>query len=503
MYVSEKIQINDIEQWRGDCKILIKGACGTGKTSFILDVIYPYARERGWKILYLCNRNLLRKQIEAKIKKEEKGDVFTLLNYQKMEYDFNHAPWEETRQLAIAREINENYDMVVSDEAHYYFADSWAGLTSNVMLLALSRFVTIPVIYMTATPQILEQYQPFMEEFIYDVLKIPQIRSAYYFSHDDAIERRIEFILKSTNDKIIYFGKSIKRLLELKQKYGDACMFVCAEANDNALHMDIKKRDDMIENKKFEARILLATNALDNGISIEDIQVRHIICEYPDVITTIQCMGRKRFLGGDDYIDIYIKNQPYVHQQALQENKKKFNRMNDYLTMDVEEFKINYKELLGKEGFALNDSAENIGNLPFVIVDSNYYKAKYDIKFYESIVGHGYTAYIKRLCEEMGLSFNIFRRLEGELNYADTTTKLESLVGKKLWKDEQKELSQFFGTGLYRFKKDSRCNKLKGIKNFIREIKLDNIYEIISKQGKNPKTGKKKKETYWMIKRKN
>lgn len=77
------------------------------------------------------------------------------------------------------------------------------------------------------------------------------------------------------------------------------------------------------------------------------------------------------------------------------------------------------------------------------------------------------------------------------------------MVDEKLWKDEQKELSQFFKNGLYRWKKDSRCNKLKGIKNFIKEIKLDSIYEIINGQGKNPKTGKKKKETYWMIRQKN
>ena len=498
MYISEIITVEDIEKWHGMCKILIKAPCGTGKTRFVLDVLYAYARERGWKILYLCNRKLLREQIESIIQEEGKDDVFTLLNYQKMEYDFNHAPWEETRQLAIAREINENYDMVISDEAHYYFTDSWAGLTSNVMLLAISRFVTIPVIYMTATPQILEQYQPFLEEFIYDVPKIPQIRSAYYFSHDDAIERRIDFILRNTNDKIIYFGRSTKRLLELKRKYGDDCMFVCAETNDNASHMDMEKRDAMIRNSKFEARILLATSALDNGINIKDSQVRHIICEYPDVITTIQCIGRKRFLGGDDFIDIYIKNEPY-YQGLLQESKKKFRRMHDYLTMDVEEFKINYKELLGKEGFALNDSDENIGNLPFLVVDSNYYKTKYDIEFYESIVGHGYTAYIKRLCDEMGLPFNIFRRLEDDLNYLDIISVLDSLEGQRLFKNDQKQLKKFFAEQLYRWKKESRYSGINGINKFLEKIGLDATYKVVSKQYRNSKT--KKKETIWEVKK--
>lgn len=501
MWVSDKIGMEDIGKWQGNIKVLLNADCGTGKTSFVLNELYEYVRERGWKILYLSNRNLLKKQIELQI--INKQDVFTLFNYQKKEYDYRDIPWEDIRQTELAHAINEQYDMVVCDEAHYFFTDSWAGTTSNVMLQVICHLLTIPVIFMTATPSILQRYVSFNDENIFTVKKPPHVANARYYSNDEAIERIIDTI--PPDEKIIYFGRKTDRLLELKAKYQDKCMFVCAESNKNfRKHVNIDERNYLIENSKFRPQILFTTNALDNGINIEDLQVKYIICDYPDWITVKQCIGRKRFTSSpDDEINLYIKIEPRMYHGLLTEKKKQLKDMLNYQEMDITEFATAYKAIFHDKGFVFTDQYKDIGDKPFLILDSVYHKTKYDVEFLESIVGKRRTAFVEHLCVELGISFEMFKCLEGELNYSDTTTKLESLVGKKLWKDEQKELSQFFGTGLYRFKKDSRCNKLKGIKNFIREIKLDNIYEIISKQGKNPKTGKKKKETYWMIKRKN
>lgn len=500
MWISEKISKEVIEHWQGNIKVLLNADCGTGKTSFVLNELYEYARERGWKILYLSNRNLLKKQIELKI--VNKIDVFTLFNYQKKEYDYRDIPWEDIRQTELAHAINEQYDMVVCDEAHYFFADSWAGTTSNVMLQAICHLLTIPVIFMTATPPILQRYVSFNDENIFTVKKPPQVANAYYYSDDEAIERKIDSI--PVDEKIIYFGRKTDRLLELKEKYRDKCMFICAEQNKKFRNnVDVRKREYLIENGKFEPQILLATSALDNGINIDDPQVKHIICDYPDWITAKQCIGRKRFANSDDTMNLYIKIEPRTYHGLLEEKKEKLKHLLNYQEMDITEFTTAYKALFHDEGFVFTDQYKDIGDKPFLILDSVYHKTEYDVEFLESIVGKRRTAFVEHLCAELGISFETFRCLEDEFNYDDTLAKLKGLVDEKLWKDEQKELSQFFKNGLYRWKKDSRCNKLKGIKNFIKEIKLDSIYEIINGQGKNPKTGKKKKETYWMIRQKN
>ncbi|WP_079545499.1 DEAD/DEAH box helicase [Christensenella massiliensis] len=498
MWISEKIPKEAIEHWQGNIKILLNADCGTGKTSFVLNELYEYAREHGWKILYLSNRNLLKKQIELEI--VDKQDVFTLFNYQKKEYDYRDIPWADIRQDELAKAINEQYDMVVCDEAHYFFTDSWAGTAPNVMLQTICHLLVIPAIFMTATPPILQRYVPFQDENIFVVKKPPQIEKAYYYSNDEAIERKIDSI--PMDEKVIYFGRKTNRLLELKEKYNERCMFVCAESNDNfRKNVDAEKRDYLIENNKFEPQILLTTSALDNGINIEDLQVKHIICDYPDWITVKQCIGRKRFLHADDKINLYIKIDPQMYHGLLTEYKKKLKTMLDYQESDIADFATAYNEIFFKEGFVFTDKYKDIGEKPFLILDSVYYKIRYDIEFFEDIVGHGRTAFVERLCDELGISFKIFRCLEDEFNSIDTAEKLESLIDKILWKEEQKELSQFFKNGLYRLKKDSRCNKLKGINNYLKKIKLDESYEIVSKQGKNPET--KKRQTYWTIRRKN
>ena len=59
MYVSHLITEDIIDTWCGNDRIFRKSPCGTGKTKFITDTFYTYAKQRSKKILILNSRRLL------------------------------------------------------------------------------------------------------------------------------------------------------------------------------------------------------------------------------------------------------------------------------------------------------------------------------------------------------------------------------------------------------------------------------------------------------------
>ena len=51
---------------------------------------------------------------------------------------------------------------------------------------------------------------------------------------------------------------------------------------------------DIINNEQFDAKVLIATSALDSGINIVDDEVKNLIVFYTDRTQFIQALGRKR-----------------------------------------------------------------------------------------------------------------------------------------------------------------------------------------------------------------
>lgn len=76
-YISEHIDLN-INTWNQGSFVYINAPTGSGKTSFILDKILPFAECNNKKILYICNRIALKEQIKLNIL--EKFNNF-IINY--------------------------------------------------------------------------------------------------------------------------------------------------------------------------------------------------------------------------------------------------------------------------------------------------------------------------------------------------------------------------------------------------------------------------------------
>lgn len=108
--------INDhFTAWTGSTLVFLDMSCGSGKTTFILDVYAPYLKQQGKKMLYLCNRIPLYNQLFAKIKDKNLMDTVTLITYQTL----------ENKYLLKYKESDfDDYDVFVCDECHYFLSDA-------------------------------------------------------------------------------------------------------------------------------------------------------------------------------------------------------------------------------------------------------------------------------------------------------------------------------------------------------------------------------------------
>lgn len=66
-----------VERHQKASRIFIESPTGTGKSSFILDKLFPFAAESNYNVLYLANRSALNQQIKNALarKLEVKGKI--------------------------------------------------------------------------------------------------------------------------------------------------------------------------------------------------------------------------------------------------------------------------------------------------------------------------------------------------------------------------------------------------------------------------------------------
>ena len=127
-----------------------------------------------------------------------------------------------------------------------------------------------------------------------------------YFYEDNTVLMKMLFELP-LEEKAIYFS-NVDKVYQASLDLKDA-EFLCSTNSkySKLANQEIKKQ--IIEEEKFECQVLCTTSVIDNGVNIKDESVKHIIVDYFDIDTIIQCLGRKRVLHEEDTINIYIRNR--------------------------------------------------------------------------------------------------------------------------------------------------------------------------------------------------
>lgn len=367
---------DDYLNWKRG-SVFIHGSTGCGKTTFIFDVL----AKQNVPILYVGNRTSLIRQLKTEyIKKlniefpteQNLDDIFTIGNitfitYQKLagfiskehylhsisnQYHnyifqnqnnqylwepFSHELLQQFNNKSIFLDttiINKLYEYVVFDEYHYFLQDSLFNEYIDFFVLSyISRYNFKVRIYISATPD--EIYPMIKSHSKNNYLKNPYgfpaaiynynlqknfkeniSKPVYSYKGNNQLLEIIKYAPKE--DKWLIFLNNINEGNELK-KLLKANNISCRFIHSKNEKSNTKTITEIYENKTFSEKCLITTSYLDNGISIHDKNLRHIVIDTFDYIEFMQMIGRKRFSDNEEKINLYVAERSFKELKAYYE----------------------------------------------------------------------------------------------------------------------------------------------------------------------------------------
>lgn len=490
-YVSDLITRDKFEKWKKGDRILILSPTGSGKTQFVLGNLYQHCFEKKLRCLFLMNRILLKKQVENYIKtiKDYDKNILEIRLYQSVEatsvYDGNDA----TRQL-------EDYDIIISDEAHHAPSDSEFSNKSDIVLKYVIRDRPDQIlIFMSATPDVLLNAGVIRQtkKYIIDKEYIEDVNKIYFYRKNDTIQKIIDRIPK--DEKILFFGGAALGLeYHLQNKYDSS--FICAPSNPLKNFSSEEEMESIIKLERFSKRILFTTRVIHNGVTLKDKNLKHIIIhDSLDVITLIQMIGRKRILDPSDKFTLYIKDHP----NNVIQGKINISKLDIGKEVNKEVLKSGYSKFLYEKW---QESLKDIPNGQELNIAKQMAK-EFEILILSLMLEHpnGYQDYICALFnipEHLRYghkAFNMERTILEENKKHEPEEILESFWGKKLFDDEKIEFKRQFLDSVLKpeRKDDAGLGTLQGV---IRDKNFAYVLESIEET-----KGEMRKKRYWIIKK--
>lgn len=384
--ISEIIKVDEIRQWKEGEVIIVAAGTGAGKSYFIKNILYAFAKKNNEKILMLIHRKNCTDQFYKEIMRDMKADVIDIKTYQSIEH----------------REFNlSEYKYIVSDEFHYFMSDASFNKTTDISLNKILNEDSIRI-FMSATGEYVQKYigeHKNIPTKQYDLpISYDFINSLTFFYKDEVIDEYIRDIIKD-GTKAILFIKSAEKAYSLYSKYKENCLFNCSKSNSQYYkYVDEDKINYMLSNERFEENILITTLCMDAGVNIIDSELTNILCDVDDIGTLIQCIGRKRIVNDDDKIQLIIKN---ISNQQLGGKKsalmKKIEKA-DFLRMHtVKQYIRKYPRDTDYSNIVYDEIVEEDEYATKRINELMYFKCKEDIDLIDnmlSLSSRGFSDYL-------------------------------------------------------------------------------------------------------------
>lgn len=360
MTVTEQIG-DDYKKWKENDAIFISAPTGSGKTTFVLNQLLPWAISRGQKILYLVNRKILKMQLDADIcgveSKLRRGgaldqnikDNLIVVTYQRFEQicqSVVSSPATYQRLLNIYNSCS----YIVMDEAHYFMSDSLFNPSTElsfVNLLFHNKLKAFPIhcgytmIFMSATMENIEQYcannlkrmcmerNTFVKPHTYtlDIKNKYMGLNIHLFKTYQDLQ---DMILMQKSKKWMVFvddkkkGSALDKALKKKQIKS---IFIDAQyRHDPEAHKEV---DRFVEQRKGSYKVCILTYVLDCGVSV--VEDRNNIVIFADnKIEFLQCLGRIRTESYEN-VHLYI---PIGEHNSFSKKLKKVNKALQFFDND-------------------------------------------------------------------------------------------------------------------------------------------------------------------------
>ncbi len=449
------------KEWTPNSNILMSAGMSTGKTTFALDVLGNYARQNNKRILYLTNRKALNEEIYSKIEINKlQGIVFTITYHKLQNVLLNKG--KNKAQNKKDKSIYDDIDYIICDECHYFLTDSWNNLTDIAYEYILNHQQAIKI-YMSATgfyvfselekqlqnKEIVNYYLP--NDFNY-------IEKINFYSQQEYVNNLINSL--PANEKLIYFNRKLENVLELHEQYNNSS-FVCSKYNKN--YKEFITKDALVDHK-LTNQLTFVTTVWDNGINIIDSSVKHIVIDIVDLVTLIQCIGRRRIINENDKVILHIRN--WNKQELTQFINPKFAQrtLNDAFIKENEEYLKQLKIGEVDKGICLYSDLSTKELTLNRLMDKNI-RIQIDEYYHSTVKNNSFAKFINKVikCENIEL-----------IDY-DKDNKHQQIMELKLY------LDNIDGEHLYNEQQQDLCSMLKDIKGVrvtgktIQPVKLQKI----------------------------
>jgi hypothetical protein len=535
---------DEYKNWKNGDVIKIQAQTGTGKTFFITGDkekkgLIDYADIRSERVLYLCNRSNLKKQIKIDLLKKYDMDI-PYLKTNKGKYKLDKSGKkivDETALEKITKIKNivissyhaiqnsrlesdytcnlfnlDSYNYIICDECHYILADaSFCNKTRFAYYALLKEHCFMrKTIFISATMEFIEPLIDVIGEKY--IGRKPQIYNyttgtdysyvnVKYFKNDTDIIKTINN--DKTDNKWLVFVSNLEVARHLQEEIKDSNIVT-------ATYSDSKTKTNIIQNSKFECRVVIATKALDNGVNFTDERLKNIVIYSWDRVTFIQELGRKRVRIEDaQEVNLYIKHRWSKAIKGKLNNISKKEELLDMYKNDILTFNYKFENAHTKvpeELFYVDEDGKNsayqINEIGEISLLKNKEEFEKTIQAFKEDKEH---AYIKEQLKWINLedTFSIDNYIEEVIldEEIETLEKyIETVVDKKLFNNEQQKISDLIIRKLTTIgdKVDYRTEKLKP--STLETILRDqlNLQYAISKSTKETK-GEKRNKNYIII----
>ena len=385
----------EVPKWRSWMPVLIQAGTGTGKSTFVLDVICRLAKQENKTVLIVSNRLALNVQYKMQLIRMIKPSLeeeLTKVGIQRMA-TIDHVTvvsyqglWGFMRDYQSRVSGGEPcFAFAVFDEAHFFTSDALFADDTGALLNKIPQvFQSSNRVYMTATPwgvqnliaQAEEAVPSPMFKRLQNVLGDMTCPSIYgkrlmlynmglpcdwdnrvldeephelrlYRFPDKPRDYRLHWLPAKVRDgqnqglvKLIGgipAGEKTVIFVNSKKQGGQL-----ARELQDAAYLDADSKsgqvwEQLTTESRFQASVLITTAVADCGVNIIDSAVRHVVLFTTDHVQLIQELGRIRLRDGES-LNVYIPALSPVQLNRLnRENEKWYQEVLSFELMTEEE----------------------------------------------------------------------------------------------------------------------------------------------------------------------
>lgn len=396
--VSSYVAPEKVNGWEPGDIILISAPTGSGKSYFVKHTLKDYLTKNSLKCLYLLPRTRIKEQFQQELPNDA-------------------AIRFETYQAVATKEVYKKgrnqgkYDIIVADEAHYFFSDADFNHATDISFEWIMNQSNAIRVFMSATSDVLaEGFEKWRVPYVGYILEADKnpINSLSFFWSDERLDKLAKQVV-SNGEKGVFFIQSAEKAHDLYDRYKDKGLFLCSAYNqDFRKYMDEPLVNALLQNEYFDCSLLITTLALDCGVTLRDRSISTIVTDVADPVSIVQCCGRKRLIDENDRLDVYVLAR--TNQQIngiLRKQRERLDTIRKFLKKGPIDYNAKYER--GNDNDRLIfDTPELDGEKTTFSKRVNwlkYTKIKRDIKTCKEMLqlsGNGFIPYVAGIlgCDE-------------------------------------------------------------------------------------------------------